>query len=97
MDLDQDTSLYGAAGAQDEPDSFIAKRAQCETFHLTTNFRSHSGIVDCAYSLVKIIEKYWPSSIDYLPQEHGKTAGQKPLIFSSDDSAELHRALFRDT
>ncbi|KAI0757657.1 hypothetical protein C8Q80DRAFT_1092486 [Daedaleopsis nitida] len=74
----------------------VAKREQSETFHLTTNYRSHSGIVDCAYSLVEVIVKYWPDSIDRLPQERGMTAGPKPLFFSHGEGGELQQALFRD-
>ena len=75
----------------------MAKREHSETFHLTTNYRSHSGIVDCAYSLVEIMVKYWPDSIDRLPQERGLTAGPKPLFFSNNNGVELQEALFRDT
>ena len=53
--------------------------------------------MECAYSLVEIISKYWPDSIDSLPREKGETVGEAPLFFMHNDGAELQRALFRDS
>ncbi|KAI0668726.1 hypothetical protein C8Q78DRAFT_979481 [Trametes maxima] len=50
-------------------------------FHLTANYRSHAGIVDCAASIVELITRFWPDSVDALPQEKGMAAGPKPTFF----------------
>lgn len=69
---------------------------QAEMFHLTTNYRSHAGIVDCAHSLVELLTKYWPDSVDHLPPEQGQVAGSKPVWYSSN-STDVRNALFKDS
>ncbi|KAG8741119.1 hypothetical protein FRC10_003300 [Ceratobasidium sp. 414] len=57
------------------------------TFDLTVNFRSHSGIVNCAASIVEIIYKLFPDSIDRMPKETAIVDGPCPILFtdSRDD------------
>ncbi|KAG8786082.1 hypothetical protein FRC12_016941 [Ceratobasidium sp. 428] len=50
-------------------------------FNLTENFRSHSGIVDCAASIVEIIYRLFPYSIDKLPTESARVPGPAPVLF----------------
>ncbi|KAG6331189.1 hypothetical protein ID866_7900 [Astraeus odoratus] len=49
---------------------------------LTANYRSHSGIVNCAQAVVGLIGRFWPNSIDSLRPEQGRTHGLKPIFFS---------------
>ncbi|KZT08927.1 uncharacterized protein LAESUDRAFT_811030 [Laetiporus sulphureus 93-53] len=49
-------------------------------FPLALNNRSHSGIVDCAHAIIKLITRFWPDSIDRLPDEKGKDDGPKPVF-----------------
>ncbi|EJF58550.1 P-loop containing nucleoside triphosphate hydrolase protein, partial [Dichomitus squalens LYAD-421 SS1] len=74
----------------------ISKRARPQTFYLTRNYRSHSGIVDCAHSIVELITNYWSTAIDDLPRERGMSPGEKPIFFSDHDAAKLQQSLFRD-
>ncbi|KAI0641195.1 hypothetical protein C8Q79DRAFT_920041 [Trametes meyenii] len=57
-------------------------------FHLTSNYRSHAGIVDCAASIVQLITRFWPDSVDALPQEKGMAAGPKPAFFWNYNGSE---------
>ena len=57
-----------------------------QTFHLAINYRSHGGIVNCARSVVDLITRFWPYSIDNLPGEHGIVDGLKPVFFTNWDS-----------
>ena len=41
------------------------------SFQLSTNYRSHGGIVDAATSVVSLITKLFPHSIDTLAKEQG--------------------------
>ncbi|CAA7267696.1 unnamed protein product [Cyclocybe aegerita] len=50
-------------------------------FQLTTNYRSHSGIVNVASSIVELITRYWSDSIDKLEPERGVGPGVKPAFF----------------
>ncbi|KAH9855771.1 hypothetical protein C2E23DRAFT_811853 [Lenzites betulinus] len=62
-------------------------------YHLTANYRSHAGIVDCAAAIVKLITRLWPNSVDVLPPEQGMTAGPKPTFFWDDASANFETFL----
>jgi len=51
-------------------------------FQLTTNYRSHNGIVNCAHSVIELITKFWPNAIDRLQPEKGMVDGVKPVFFT---------------
>ncbi|KAG8943056.1 hypothetical protein FRC03_002687 [Tulasnella sp. 419] len=51
-------------------------------FQLITNYRSHGGIVNAATSVVSLITKLFPHSIDSLAKEQGMVDGPKPVMFS---------------
>jgi hypothetical protein len=51
-------------------------------FQLSTNYRSHGGIVDCSNSVIEIIKRFWPHSIDNLQPERGVVGGVKPAFFT---------------
>ncbi|OCH84449.1 hypothetical protein OBBRIDRAFT_891791 [Obba rivulosa] len=61
---------------------------QPETFQLTLNYRSHSGIVDCAHSVVELIKQLWPNSIDNLAEEHATDDGPKPRFYNDPECAD---------
>ena len=54
-------------------------------FQLTVNYRSHSGIVNCAHTLIDLISKFWPDSIDNLAAERAIVGGVKPVFFTGWD------------
>ncbi|KAG6879012.1 hypothetical protein C0992_005839, partial [Termitomyces sp. T32_za158] len=55
------------------------------TFQLATNYRSHSGIVNCAQSIIGLITRFWPYSIDTLAPEKGIVNGLKPVFLDGWD------------
>ncbi|CAE7084965.1 unnamed protein product [Rhizoctonia solani] len=64
------------------PDDFQRKiSAPFSTFELTVNFRSHSGIVKYAASLVQLLYTLFPGSIDHMQPESAPIPGPKPLVF----------------
>ncbi|KIY43108.1 hypothetical protein FISHEDRAFT_54171, partial [Fistulina hepatica ATCC 64428] len=56
-----------------------------KTFELTTNYRSHAGIVNCAHSVIELITRFWPDTIDVLAPEKGVVTGVKPIFFSGQN------------
>ncbi|KAI5829770.1 hypothetical protein K523DRAFT_416462 [Schizophyllum commune Tattone D] len=66
------------------------------SFQLTTNYRSHGGIVDCAHSIISLIMEYWPDSIDMLARERGQVGGPKPVFLTgwSNDNVRYEQFLF---
>ncbi|KAG6332615.1 hypothetical protein ID866_6474 [Astraeus odoratus] len=59
--------------------------AQPVSFQLAVNYRSHGGIVNCAHSVIELISRFWPNSIDGLQPEHGIVDGLKPVFFTGWD------------
>ncbi|EPQ56620.1 P-loop containing nucleoside triphosphate hydrolase protein [Gloeophyllum trabeum ATCC 11539] len=55
------------------------------TFQLAINYRSHAGIVRCAHSIVELITRFWPHSIDSLGEEKGIVEGLRPIFFGCSD------------
>ncbi|KAA1475419.1 hypothetical protein DENSPDRAFT_842194 [Dentipellis sp. KUC8613] len=58
------------------------------TFQLLTNYRSHGGIVNCAHSIIELLQ-FWPSAIDVLERERGIVDGKKPLFVNILDTSQL--------
>ncbi|KAJ3757218.1 hypothetical protein EV360DRAFT_46501, partial [Lentinula raphanica] len=69
---------------------------ESQTFQLAVNYRSHSGIVNCASSVIKLITHFWQNSIDQLAPEKGVVVGTKPLFFIGweDDSVILNHFIY---
>ncbi|KAF9224470.1 hypothetical protein BS17DRAFT_766503 [Gyrodon lividus] len=63
-------------------------------FQLTTNYRSHGGIVNCAQSVIELITRFWPNAIDGLQPEHGVVDGLKPVFFHGWDEDTVRYAQF---
>ncbi|KIN94541.1 hypothetical protein M404DRAFT_380130 [Pisolithus tinctorius Marx 270] len=55
------------------------------SFQLAINYRSHGGIVNCAHSVIELIARFWPNSIDSLQPERGVVDGLKPVFFTAWD------------
>ncbi|KAF9642213.1 P-loop containing nucleoside triphosphate hydrolase protein, partial [Thelephora ganbajun] len=62
---------------------------ESRTFELVTNYRSHSGIVNCARSVIELIMRYWPYSIDVLKPEQATIDGFRPIFFGDADLDKL--------
>ncbi|KAG8893340.1 hypothetical protein FRB99_002039 [Tulasnella sp. 403] len=50
-------------------------------FELSTNYRSHDGIVQAAKFLVDLLTLFFPNSLDVLTPESAKVTGPKPVFF----------------
>jgi len=58
-------------------------------YSLTTSYRSHTGVLKLASSVVEVLYKYFPRAIDNLGLDRGLFEGPKPKILLVDDVAEL--------
>lgn len=63
-------------------------------FQLTVNYRSHSGIVNCAHSIIEVITKLWPNAIDVLDRERGTVDGLRPIFFTNWDAENVQSKQF---
>ncbi|KAL1662505.1 hypothetical protein GGF50DRAFT_58831, partial [Schizophyllum commune] len=73
----------------EEEHNFAINRRPPRSFQLTTNYRSHAGIVDCAQTVIDLITTNWPDSIDQLAREEGEVAGVKPVFLTGWSSDTL--------
>ncbi|KAF5377280.1 hypothetical protein D9615_006447 [Tricholomella constricta] len=65
-----------------------------KTFQLATNYRSHAGIVNCAHSVIELITRFWPYSIDTLAPEKGIVDGLKPVFLNGWDTDNVRYEQF---
>ncbi|KAF8151966.1 hypothetical protein K438DRAFT_1778624 [Mycena galopus ATCC 62051] len=63
-------------------------------FELTVNYRSHTGIVNCARSVIEVITKLWPDAIDVLAPERGTVDGLRPIFFTNWESENMQSKQF---
>ena len=56
---------------------------------LTINFRSHSGVLKLAASVIDILQKYFSSSFDCLPGDKGMFPGPTPTLLDSCNFSDL--------
>ncbi|KAG2108067.1 P-loop containing nucleoside triphosphate hydrolase protein [Suillus discolor] len=63
-------------------------------FQLAINYRSHGGIINCASSVVELITKFWPNTIDNLRPEKEVVDGPKPVFFTDWDKDTVHHQQF---
>ncbi|XP_022795002.1 TPR and ankyrin repeat-containing protein 1-like [Stylophora pistillata] len=56
---------------------------------LIWNYRSHSGILNLASSVVSILQEYFPESFDQLDKDQGQLDGPKPVLLKSCSPSDL--------
>ncbi|KAG8926503.1 hypothetical protein FRC01_008764 [Tulasnella sp. 417] len=69
-------------------------------FQLSTNYRSHSGIVNVAAFIVRLLDQYFPHSIDSLTPEVSlvDVSAHKPVFFSGrEDRSDFVRLISDST
>lgn len=53
------------------------------------NYRSHAGVLRLAASVLELLYKYFPLSLDVMPPDQGLFDGPKPVIMDISDLSEL--------
>ena len=56
---------------------------------LTINFRSHSGILQLAASVIDLLKEFFPNSFDCLPGDEGMFPGPTPTLLQSCNVSDL--------
>jgi len=60
-----------------------------EPLKLTINYRSHSGILKLAGSIIDLISEFFKDSIDHLPDDEGMFQGPMPVFLDSCKEKDL--------
>jgi hypothetical protein len=56
---------------------------------LTINFRSHSGVLKLAASIIEVLQNFFPNSFDRLPGDKGMFPGPIPTLLDSCNFSDL--------
>ncbi|XP_042503955.1 uncharacterized protein LOC122081053 isoform X2 [Macadamia integrifolia] len=54
-----------------------------EIFHLNQNFRTHAGVLNLAHSVIDLLYRFFPHSIDVLSPETSLISGEAPVLLES--------------
>ncbi|XP_062004037.1 uncharacterized protein LOC133721436 [Rosa rugosa] len=57
-----------------------------EIYHLTQNFRTHSGILKLSQSIIELLYRFFPLSIDVLKPESSVIYGEAPVVLESGEN-----------
>ncbi|KAL6295347.1 hypothetical protein ACE6H2_003489 [Prunus campanulata] len=57
-----------------------------DIFHLTQNFRTHAGVLKLSQSIVELIYRFFPHSIDVLKPETSLIYGEAPVLLESGEN-----------
>ena len=74
----------------------LCKIAVPKIHELEINFRSHSGILNLAASVIHLLKKLFPASFDKLPVDTGLYSGPKPFLLISCEASDLAQLLQRN-
>ncbi|KAL6506744.1 hypothetical protein OROHE_022576 [Orobanche hederae] len=65
-----------------------------DMFNLSYNFRTHTGVLRLAQSVVDIICYFFPHSIDVLPPETSRIYGESPIVLEPGSDDNLIKSIF---
>ena len=65
-----------------------------DLFQLTMNFRTHIGVVAIADSVVKLLHRFFPNSLDKLDPERSLLHGDLPVFLKTEENRGLVTSLF---
>ncbi|KAK9932148.1 hypothetical protein M0R45_019396 [Rubus argutus] len=57
-----------------------------EIYHLTQNFRTHAGILKLSQSIIDLLYRFFPLSIDVLKPESSLIYGEAPVVLESGEN-----------
>ncbi|XP_076897932.1 uncharacterized protein LOC143551363 [Bidens hawaiensis] len=65
-----------------------------EIFQLKQNFRTHAGVLDLAHSVIQVLSRYFPHSIDILEPETSLISGEAPVLLESGNDENAIVTIF---
>ena len=82
-------TIFHAAQEGTKDKKGVTKVSVPDISQLTVNFRSHSGVLNLASSIIDLLKNYFSSSFDYLPGDVGMFEGPMPVLVDTCDSGDL--------
>ncbi|KAK2437779.1 P-loop containing nucleoside triphosphate hydrolase superfamily protein [Trifolium repens] len=68
-----------------------------ETFLLTQNFRTHAGVLKLSQSIIEILFRFFPHSIDVLKPETSLIYGEAPVVLECESNKNAIVTIFGTT
>ncbi|XP_038977123.1 uncharacterized protein LOC120107765 [Phoenix dactylifera] len=65
-----------------------------ELFLLSTNFRTHAGILKLAESILDLLHHFFPLLVDRLVSEKSMTHGEAPVLLESENETDVLDTIF---
>ena len=81
--------LFYCAQKQAKREVRAPKITMPEVKHLEINFRSHTGILKLAASIIDLMKRFFPDSFDCLPEDEGMFPGPIPIVLDSCNVSDL--------
>jgi tetratricopeptide (TPR) repeat protein len=94
--------LQGGAGGADPNSKDLAHKDLTkdlgkevpELQQLTQNFRTHAGVLGLANSVVTLLVRWFPETVDRMREETALVQGQRPVFLTATSSSDLIMHLF---
>ena len=64
---------------------------------MSQNFRTHAGVLKLSQSIIELIYRFFPNSIDTLKPETSLICGEPPVILESGNSGNAIATIFGDS
>ncbi|KAH9496679.1 TPR and ankyrin repeat-containing protein 1 [Bulinus truncatus] len=88
--IDLKSLFYYAKESAKENENYLASIKVPQKVHqLRYNYRSHTGILSLASSVLDLLIEFFPESFDPLQKDQGMFAGPKPVVIESCSPADL--------
>ncbi|KAG2708639.1 hypothetical protein I3760_05G201800 [Carya illinoinensis] len=71
------------------------KGIMSKIFHLSQNFRTHDGVLKLAHSVIELLYRFFPQSIDVLEPENSLVYGEAPILLESGSNENAIITIFR--
>ena len=73
------------------------KRQLSDIFNLRQNFRTHVGVLNLAQSIIELLYRFFPHSVDILKPETSLIYGEPPILLESGDEENAILKIFGNT
>ncbi|KAJ4972465.1 hypothetical protein NE237_005639 [Protea cynaroides] len=85
--------LESGSGSNERTKKYSQHRVS-EIFHLNQNFRTHAGVLNLAKSVIDLLYRFFPHSIDVLSPETSLIYGEAPVLLESGNNENSILTIF---
>ena len=90
-------SLFYSEFVMKSSDGRKEKGQISENFHLSQNFRTHAGVLKLAQSVIDLLYRFFPQSVDILSPETSLIYGEAPVLIEPGENENAIITMFGNT